>query len=88
MGPVLLSAPKPDYPSAARAANIEGTALVSLVIDTDGSVAEAHLAGSSGNSQLDQAAVHAVYQWSFAPAKQNGTPVQARATVPVTFRLR
>lgn len=88
MGPQLLSAPKPDYPSSARSAGIEGTVGVGLVISTDGTVSSAWVIASSGNSALDQAAVNAVYSWQFVPAKQNGMPVEAQSSVPVTFRLR
>ncbi len=88
MGPQLLSAPSPAYPESARRANISGTTVVGLTISTDGSVSSAWVVSSSGNGELDSAAVNAVYSWQFVPAKQNGTPVVCNSQVPVTFNLR
>lgn len=88
MGPQLLSNPSPAYPESARRANISGTTLVGLTISTDGSVSSAWVISSSGNGELDSAAVNAVYGWQFVPAKQNGTPVTCNSQVPVTFNLR
>ena len=88
MGPQLLSAPSPAYPESARRANISGTTVVGLTISTDGSVSSAWVVSSSGNGELDSAAVNAVYGWQFVPAKQNGTPVTCNSQVPVTFNLR
>lgn len=48
--------------------------MVRFVVETDGSPAEAELAQSSGNSELDQAAVAAVQEMRFA-APENGRRV-------------
>ncbi|ASJ23956.1 TonB_C domain containing protein [Laribacter hongkongensis] len=42
---------------------------------------------SSGFARLDQAAVTAVRQWRFAPARHGDVPVAAWARVPIRFRL-
>ena len=38
LGPTALSLPKPAYPPAARARNLQGRAIVDVVIDEDGKV--------------------------------------------------
>lgn len=86
--PQLLSAPKPNYPSSARKAGVEGTVLVGLTIGVDGRVASAWVLQSSGSAALDQAAVGAVQRWKFVPAKKNGQAVAVETKVPVTFNLR
>lgn len=83
----ILSAPAPSYPESARRAGISGTTVVGMTVSTDGSVSSAWVESSSGNSTLDSAAVSAVYNWRFVPAKQNGTPVTANSRVPITFNL-
>lgn len=87
-GPQLLSATEPGYPESARVNNVEGTVVVGLTISVSGTVSSAWVESSSGNSALDQAAVSAVYNWRFAPAKQNGTAIEVRSRVPVSFTLR
>uniref|UniRef100_UPI0040385362 energy transducer TonB n=1 Tax=Dialister succinatiphilus TaxID=487173 RepID=UPI0040385362 len=82
-----MSAPAPAYPESARRAGIFGTTVVGMTVSTDGSVSSAWVESSSGNSTLDSAAVAAVYNWRFVPAKQNGTPVTANSRVPITFNL-
>ncbi len=40
-----------------------------------------------GETALDNAAMEAVRDWRFEPAKRNGVPVRAWAVVPVEFKL-
>lgn len=87
MGPQVLSASKPNYPESARRNNIEGTTMVGLTISDTGSVTNAWVVSSSGNGELDAAAVQAVYNWQFVPAKQNGQAITVNSTVPITFNL-
>lgn len=87
IGPQILSQTEPRYPESARRAGIEGTTLVGMTISTDGSVTSAWVESSSGNGELDNAAVNAVYSWRFVPAQINGMSVTANSRVPITFRL-
>ena len=87
IGPQILSAPKPSYPSSARKAGVTGTVVVGLTISADGSVTSAWVESSSGNGDLDQAAVNGVYRWKFLPAKQNGFAITVNSRVPVRFDL-
>jgi TonB family protein len=54
-----------------------------FLVDTDGSVAEALVAKSSGDASLDEAARVAIAKCRFTPAMANGKP--ARAWVPVQY---
>jgi len=56
-------------------------------VRADGSPDRLHVLRSSGYRALDQAAMKAVGQWRFDPARQAGGPIDAEVTVPVTFRL-
>lgn len=86
--PYLVSSTDPRYPAAARNREIEGTVYVKMLVSSGGSVENAFVARSSGNEALDGAAVEAVYNWSFSPAKDTyDSPVRCYITMPVNFVL-
>ena len=64
------------------------TVYVKMLVNDGGSVESAFVARSSGNDALDGAAVEAVYNWRFSPAKDTlGSPVRCYITMPVNFVL-
>ena len=86
--PYLVSSTDPRYPPAARNREIEDTVYVKMLVSSGGSVENAFVARSSGNEALDGAAVEAVYNWNFSPAKDTyGSPVRCYITMPVNFVL-
>jgi TonB family protein len=56
-------APFPEYPFHERLVRTEGVAMVRIAIGADGRTASATVAKSSGNANLDNAAVAAVRLW-------------------------
>jgi protein TonB len=87
--PQLVRPVQPEYPEMARAAGIEGKVVVSVVIDTLGSVTKGEVYATSGNVQLDQAAVDAAYRCGFVPGFQHDRPVIVQnVNVPFNFRLQ
>jgi len=84
--PVVVRMVRPAYPELAVQAELEGTVLVRIGVDTRGDVVEAAVIKSVPG--LDEAAVDAVLRWKFRPATQGGTPVAVRIVVPVRFTLR
>jgi len=87
--PRLVREIVPDYPDMACAAGIEGKVLVSVVVDTLGNVASAEVYATSGNVQLDRAAVEAAYKCGFTPGYQRDRPVVVRNVIlPFSFRLQ
>lgn len=86
--PRIVSSVKPVYPSSARNASIEGTVYVKMLVNAGGKVEEAFVVQSSGNSELDDSAVKAVYKWRFSPARDTfKEKVSCYITIPVNFRL-
>ena len=75
----------PVYPEVARAANIDGTVLVQALVGKDGHVKDTKVLRSI--PPLDDAAVNAVRQWVFKPARTAGKPVAVWVAVPVRFTL-
>ena len=83
-----LDNPRPVYPLAARRRGLQGSALLMAHIRADGGCSEVRLARSSGHALLDTAAISAVRQWRFLPARRGATPVDSWVTIPITFRLQ
>ncbi|WP_197455019.1 energy transducer TonB [Stieleria varia] len=77
----------PNYPDDAQAAGHEGRVVLVVTVKSDGSVADIAVATSSGFGVLDSAALEAVFQWRFSPAKFRGLPVTAEILVPIRFTL-
>lgn len=78
----------PSYPRNAEATGDEGWVMVSYTIDTGGKVIEAMIEDSSGIASFEKAALEAVQQWQFVPARLDGTPVEQSMTrVRMTFQL-
>lgn len=75
----------PRYPEFARQARREGLVILEVTINELGGVADVQVLRSAPG--LDQAAVEAVRQWRFSPARLNGTPIPVVMTVTVNFKL-
>jgi protein TonB len=76
----------PVYPSAARAARIQGVVVIEATIDAAGRVQSVKVIRSV--PMLDQAAIDAVRQWQYAPTLINGVPTPVILTVTVSFTLK
>jgi protein TonB len=85
--PVPVYNPPPEYPDLARRAEIEGTVMLRCVLSETGDIIDAQVI-KSVTQALDEAALRAVRQWKYQPAKNNNIPVRVYLVVPVAFRLR
>jgi TonB family protein len=86
--PTPVSMPKPVYPSLPLQAGIEGTTVVKMLVDIDGSVIDVKILKSSGNQMLDQEAVKAASQSIFTPAKQRDKFVRVWVSRPIKFQIK
>jgi TonB family protein len=75
----------PQYPDQARERGIDGTVWVRALVGTNGAVQDTWVAWSQ--AYLNEAAVAAVRQWRFKPARLNGEPVAVWVMIPVKFSL-
>jgi len=73
------------YPAIARQQRIEGTVILKVAIGPDGTVREARVV--SGPAMLANAAVTAVRQWRYSPARLDGNPIEVENQINVEFRL-
>ncbi|MEA2014147.1 MAG: energy transducer TonB [Thermodesulfobacteriota bacterium] len=86
--PCYKSNPPPEYPAIARRRGHEGGVLIAAMISAYGNVVELKIKESSGHHVLDQAAMKAVEEWEFKPARRMGIPVSMLVDVPVRFVLK
>ncbi|MRD73666.1 TonB family protein [Rhodocyclus tenuis] len=82
-----LHNPPPVYPPLARRAGEDGKVVLRVWVNAQGGADSVELHVSSGSSRLDEAALKAVRQWTFVPAKRGDTPVASPVLVPILFRL-
>ncbi|MEW5853442.1 MAG: energy transducer TonB, partial [Myxococcota bacterium] len=76
----------PVYPRIAREGRMEGRVMLMLVVDRYGRVTEARVL--SGPAVFRAAAVEAVKQWVYEPARRrDGSPVPTYVPQPVEFNL-
>ncbi len=78
----------PHYPSAARRRGDEGTVVIGVDISAAGRGERVEIIQSSGYNTLDEAALEAVREWRFVPAKRDGIAVAGSLRIPVLFRLK
>ena len=84
--PVAISGVKMKYPPMAKAAGIEGKVVVEFFIDKNGVVTEVEIVSGTG-TVLDQAAVEAVKNSTWKPARQRTKKVGVWKKVPIKFSL-
>jgi TonB family protein len=80
--PELIESVPAEYPPEAKAAGVEGTVVLSIVIDADGNVAQAVVTDPGPHPSFAAAALHAVQQFRFRPAEIDGKP----AAVEIEYR--
>lgn len=85
--PEMLSAFDLTYPELMRKAGIEGTTYLEIGINTAGETETVVVKKSSGNENLDQAAMAAARAMKWKPAHYKGKPVAAQVVLPARFKL-
>ena len=81
----LIRSVSPAYPPFASNMEVSGDVSLEALIDASGNVTQAK--AISGPGILHDAAVAAVMQWKYEPARLNGKPFPSTLTVTVKFRL-
>jgi protein TonB len=65
------------YTDDARAAGVEGTVVLDIVVGEDGHVRDVQVAQGLGHG-LDQAAIAALHACQFSPGEKDGKPVAVK----------
>jgi len=66
---------EPAYPQAKQAARVAGTVLISFDVDAEGRVRNPIVLSSMGGSEFENAALHAISGYRYAPRFVDGSPV-------------
>ena len=88
--PAVISASsceKPEYPSASKRLEEEGTVQLKFLVGVDGKVIESAIEKSSGFRRLDKAARAGLSKCKFRPGTVDGKPQQSWASMKYTWRL-
>jgi TonB family protein len=75
------------YPEGEREQRREGWVMLNMMIDPNGKPYEVTVLDSSGNSALEKAAVRALGQMSFQPAKLGRTPIDSSLSFKMRFYM-
>jgi TonB family protein len=81
--PQLALHPAPVYPPIAQAAHVSGPVVSKIHIQTDGTIS--FVGVLSGPPMLHQAAIDAIYKWTYKQFEQNGEPVEVNTTITIKF---
>ena len=85
--PQCKSCPYPTYNERARAAHLQGTCVLDVLISVEGRAVRIHPVRQIGYG-LDEQAFNAIKSWKFKPATDdNGNPIPVIVPIEVTFRL-
>ena len=75
-----------NYPMAAQRAGIDGTVVIRVVIQPDGSATDPTVIRNA-HEMLDEEALRAVMELEFTPGRQRGKAVPVMLAIPVRFKL-
>jgi protein TonB len=91
--PVVIAQPDylkntaPVYPASARRRHEQGLVLLTVEVTTEGHARKVNIKKSSGFETLDAAAVQAVENWEFQPARVGLVSLESEVEVPIRFEL-
>ncbi|WP_244072396.1 energy transducer TonB [Nitrosomonas sp. PY1] len=75
------------YPPTAKRNGIKGYVVLSVLVETDGSVNQVQVLESSPSGIFDTAALQGIRSWHFEPAKYKGDTVRVWAKQKIRFDL-
>lgn len=84
--PVVLTEEKIPYPEDARKAGVEGSVMLSITVDDNGTVVAAKILSGPGYG-LNEAALKAIRHFKFKPAIKGGQAVSTEMKYTYTFLL-
>ena len=85
--PTIISRVEPEYSEEARQVHYQGTVVLQVTIDKDGTLTVGKIVRELGFG-LDQKAIDALQQWKFRPATKDGEAVPVELNIDVNFELR
>jgi TonB family protein len=84
--PMAIYKPDPPYTKEARAAKLQGSVWLQVMIAADGTVSDVKVT-KPFDKGLDENAVRTLKTWKFLPAMKAGKPVPSKTMVSVSFKI-
>src|SRR3989441_493177 len=81
----LIKSVPPTYPALAKSNHVAGDVTMDALVDPAGNVTDVKVI--SGATLLQEAAMAALRQWKYEPARLDGRPVSFHLNVTVKFRI-
>ena len=81
----LIKSVPPTYPALAKSNHVAGDVTMDALVDPAGNVTDVKVI--SGPTLLQEAAMAALRQWKYEPARLDGRPVSFHLNVTVKFRI-
>jgi TonB family protein len=78
----------PEYPNESFKNAEQGTVVLDVLVTSEGSVGNVSVIESSGFWRLDEAAIKALWNWKFNPAKENGIAINQSVKISIPFKIR
>ncbi|HEY0780964.1 MAG TPA: TonB family protein, partial [Thermoanaerobaculia bacterium] len=86
--PKLVNYPSPEYPPLARRLGVQGTVIVSVLVDESGRVAEARIVEPVKQQVgINEAALSAARAARFRPATKGDVPTKMWTRLKIPFKL-
>lgn len=86
--PAIVKKVEPVYPKDAKDGNIEGSVWLTVLLSREGTVKKAVVQSrKDGSLSMEKAAIDAVMQFTFTPARIKKEPVETWVSIPFRFRL-
>ncbi|MGO1001865.1 energy transducer TonB [Lysobacter sp. CA196] len=76
------------WPAIVKDKRLDGLVVLLIQVDRDGSKKDIKVGVSSGNEDIDQAAMLAALEWTFQPATLKGKPVRSLLQLPLPYGKR
>ena len=88
--PRIIKSARPNYPSEAMRAKVQGRVKLEMVVQADGTVGEVRIVSSLDRNKfgVDDAAVKAVKEMRFAPAMKDGVAVPVLLSTEMAFEAK
>jgi len=85
--PFVVAKAKPEYTAEALLAKLEGSVLLSVVVDAEGHPRDIHVDRTLGLG-LDESAIENVRHWQFKAGTKDGTPVAVQVNEEVFYHTQ
>lgn len=86
--PEVVTQVKPTYTAEALRAKIQGSVLLEVIVQRDGTPGRVQVVRSLDPGGLDVRAIEAVREWRFKPGRLGDTPVDVLVTIIMDFSVR